>query len=87
MACGFPPQASSYHRRGNAPPLLVCRPTQSGTLPRLLVPPFQRTKGNFVRTESEVSTIDQHAAYVRRLSMTPIIASLANPTAIMARAS
>jgi hypothetical protein len=38
--------------------------------------------GNPSEPESEVCTIDQHAAYVRRLSMTPIIASLANPTAI-----
>jgi len=37
--------------------------------------------------ESEVRMINQRPTYVRRFSMTPIIASLANPTAIMARAS
>jgi len=37
--------------------------------------------------ESEVCTVDQEATSVSRFSMTPIIASLAKPTAIMTRAS
>src|SRR5262249_32328437 len=37
--------------------------------------------------ESEVCTVDQEATSVSRFSMTPIIVSLAKPTAIMTRAS
>jgi len=41
----------------------------------------------FLEPESEVCTVDQEATSVSRFSMTPIIVSLAKPTAIMTRAS
>jgi hypothetical protein len=46
-----------------------------------------RARRVVLEPESEVRMINQHSTYVRRFSITPIIASLANPTAIMARAS
>ena len=44
-------------------------------------------RADLLEPESEVCTVDQEATSVSRFSMTPIIASLAKPTAIMTRAS